>query len=646
MNTRVVVELEKSEQFKFQALPEEDEIIFKTYIEESRHLQEISQMFQMLLFDLGQMHLQYEWMFNDRVFSQTAKDVDIYEINTLIRNAVSAARTLIESMEVFDKVYIDSDGRFKKNYISRAYDDHFSYRFVDFMRNYMQHGHVPVGVDGERIYFQLSEILDVTHMKINTSLRQSMEAVEQELFGYGETNATLAVVPMLYEYFLLVHVLVCEFYRYIKMYVIEHAANVLHIIEEHPEYTVMIQENPFVPVYFDKLGMVHGFSPEGDMESDIDASILFAEQKLHNYESNNGHLIFLQIRYCLENRMPEMHVIDDAVFSENLEELCKKVGSGIHHLSFDDYYGKMEMNAACRIFPYIQFEKEVRWNVPYEEVTVADFIRTFPEVKEYGLKAVANNVGGADDILQRMVQDWSVFLCETKMILGKLRIHSVVDVIDWLARIEFVYQNMKLFKQSFSKENKDKPCIRDLRKFILRKKTWKLSELEEQLNAHRNLLVIVLEGSGYVSDDNNIYVYDEAEARKIEQERLELKRRREDNHGTNVRCYEMNQAIEMLNVDLLYYVIVAKEADRLEDLDANIKDFLSPLEECNSFVRWDDQGKCVHIQDTLPEEFDEEVANRIWFLAKEASERVNAAIKRLEGIVLQTDLGGHTPKSL
>lgn len=30
-------------------------------------------------------------------------------------------------------------------------------------------------------------------MKINTSLRQFMEAVEQELFGYGVTNANLAV---------------------------------------------------------------------------------------------------------------------------------------------------------------------------------------------------------------------------------------------------------------------------------------------------------------------------------------------------------------------------------------------------------------------------------------------------------------------
>lgn len=84
------------------------------------------------------------------------------------------------------------------------------------------------------------------------------------------------------------------------------------------------------------------------------------------------------------------------------------------------------------------------------------------------------------------------------------------------------------------------------------------------------------------------------------------------NHDTNVYCYEMNQAIEMLNVDLLYYAVLAKEAKQLEDLDVKIKDFLSPLEEYEPFVRWDnDQGKCMRIKDSLPEEFDTKVVNDI-----------------------------------
>lgn len=84
------------------------------------------------------------------------------------------------------------------------------------------------------------------------------------------------------------------------------------------------------------------------------------------------------------------------------------------------------------------------------------------------------------------------------------------------------------------------------------------------------------------------------------------------NHDTNVYCYEMNQAIEMLNVDLLYYAVLAKEAKQLEDLDVKIKDFLSLLEEYEPFVRWDnDQDKCMRIKDSLPEEFDTKVVNDI-----------------------------------
>lgn len=42
---------------------------------------------------------------------------------------------------------------------------------------------------------------------------------------------------------------------------------------------------------------------------------------------------------------------------------------------------------------------------------------------------------------------------------------------------------------------------------------------------------------------------------------------RKHNHGTNVYCCEMNRAIVMMNVDLLYYAVMVKEAEQLEDLD-------------------------------------------------------------------------------
>ena len=58
-----------------------------------------------------------------------------------------------------------------------------------------------------------------------------------------------------------------------------------------------------------------------------------------------------------------------------------------------------------------------------------------------------------------------------------------------------------------------------------------------------------------------------------------------------------------------------KRSITIREFRCKIKDFQSPLEQYEIFSRWDDQGKCVRIKDSLPEEFDMEVVNDIWFLA-------------------------------
>lgn len=633
MNTRAFIKIDENEQeYIFDELPKEDEQVFRNYIEESRHFQEITQLYKMLLFDLDEIFLHYELHFDDRVFSLNGKEINILHINALVGNAVSAARTLIESMEVFDREYIDSEGNFKKKYISRAYDDFFSYRFIDFIRNYLQHGHVPISFDGEKIFFQLSEILDVSHMNINASLKKQMGDVEQKLFDHGEMNTCLTVIPMLYEYFLLIQTLVHEFFRFIKMYFLGQFQAIQKILEEHPEYISDVNGNPFIAVYLDEAGMLHGFSAEGDVEGDLDQWIDFAGKQLRQYESNNGHLFYLKIHYCLENRMPVMCMVDDDMLSENLETFCLKTGSGIHHLSFDTYYGKMEMNAAYRLYPYIQFKDGVRWNVPYQEVTVADFIRTFPQVKKTGLEVYANNVGGADDFFQRMFQDWSAYLCNAKIILANIGIHSPIDVLDWASRIVFVWQGMQLLGQSFSKSKKHKPFIRDLRNYIRQREEWNLAELENHLHARGELLKIILEEQGYVRQSETIYRYDHEAAEKLEQERNNLLEKRYDSHGTNVYCYEMNQAVEQLNVDLIYLAVLVKERGKLSEYDKKVKELLLPLEKCKPYIAWDDLYKCVRIAKVLPEGFCKEDEEYLAWCVKEVDESVDLETKRWENM--------------
>lgn len=631
MNTRRVIKIEENEQnFIFYKMSEENEKIFRNYIEMSRHFQEITQLYRMMLFDLDDISKQYVFHFDDRVIPLYDKELNILYVNRIIRNAVSSARTLIESMEIFEREYIDSEGYFKINFISRTYDEYFSYRFIDFIRNYLQHGHVPISFDGEKIFFQLSEILDVTHMRINSSLKKQMKNIEHELLDYGDGNIYLTVVPMCYEYFLLVQVLILEFLRFIKGYLLEHFNKVQEILEENGEYVLDINGIPFVAVYLDEERRLHGFSAEDNMEREMDYWIDFAEQQLQQYEKNNNHIIFLNIKYCLENRMPIMNMVTDDVLSENLEEYCLKIGTGIHFLSFDKYYGKMEMNAVYRFFPYIQFEDGVRWNVPYQEVTIADFVRTFPQVRKEGLKVFANNVGGAGDFIQSLMQDWSGYIYGAKAILTNIGIGSPIDLLDWASRIVFVWQGMQWIEKSFSKSKKQKPFIRDLRNYIQQRKEWNLVELEKNLHAHQELLRIVLEEQGYVCRDGMIYRYDKTIAEKLEQERNAFLEKRYDNHGTNVNCFEMNVAVEQLNVDLLYFAVLEKECNKLEEYDEKVKELLAPLKECGPYIIWDDLDRSIQIAKNIPKSFCEKDLELIWQYVKEVDERVLVEANKLE----------------
>lgn len=631
MNTRRVIKIEENEQnFIFYKMSEENEKIFRNYIEMSRHFQEITQLYRMMLFDLDDISKQYVFHFDDRVIPLYDKELNILYVNRIIRNAVSSARTLIESMEIFEREYIDSEGYFKINFISRTYDEYFSYRFIDFIRNYLQHGHVPISFDGEKIFFQLSEILDVTHMRINSSLKKQMKNIEHELLDYGDGNIYLTVVPMCYEYFLLVQVLILEFLRFIKGYLLEHFNKVQEILEENGEYVLDINGIPFVAVYLDEERRLHGFSAEDNMEREMDYWIDFAEQQLQQYEKNNNHIIFLNIKYCLENRMPIMNMVTDDVLSENLGEYCLKIGTGIHFLSFDKYYGKMEMNAVYRFFPYIQFEDGVRWNVPYQEVTIADFVRTFPQVRKEGLKVFANNVGGAGDFIQSLMQDWSGYIYGAKAILTNIGIGSPIDLLDWASRIVFVWQGMQWIEKSFSKSKKQKPFIRDLRNYIQQRKEWNLVELEKNLHAHQELLRIVLEEQGYVCRDGMIYRYDKTIAEKLEQERNAFLEKRYDNHGTNVNCFEMNVAVEQLNVDLLYFAVLEKECNKLEEYDEKVKELLAPLKECGPYIIWDDLDRSIQIAKNIPKSFCEKDLELIWQCVKEVDERVLVEANKLE----------------
>ena len=350
MNSRRYFEIMPSEGEKKFTLPvNEHQVIFQRYLDMTYHVQELDQLYRMMLYNLEKIFRDYDLLFDDRVYTYNGQEVDVLQLNALIGNAISSARTLIESVEVFDKAYIDSDGTFKTYYISKAYDKWMAYRMVDFLRNYMQHGHVPISYDGNKIFLNLTEILDVHHMRINKALRQQYTDVYAQLMEQGAVETRLACVFPLYQYFLLVHKLYLDFWRYADWTLGHMDEEVRAIVAEHPEYRQTFDQHAFVPVYCDAAGLTHGFDLNADFLGALDGIKRLAEEKYEAYKASNGNLLILTMDYCLENRAPEMLFVDDSVLSNNLVEYCREHGQNVHHISFEKHYGSIhyQYDAEC-----------------------------------------------------------------------------------------------------------------------------------------------------------------------------------------------------------------------------------------------------------------------------------------------------------
>ena len=636
MNTRAYIPMDflNVPGTQLEKLPWEHEQILRRYLSMSQHICELDELYSMMVFNLENMFEKFSLQFDDRIFAKRGETVDVIQINALLCNAVSAGRTLIESMEKFDEFYISKDKSFKKNFISKAYDQYSEYKIVDFLRNYMQHGHIPIHYDEEKIYLDLSEILETTHLKMNTNLKMMLQKAKKDLLEYGVADTRLCCVPLFYKYFLLIHRLYRAFYSYAEYTLMQIGEEKRKLLQDHPEYVRQVDEIAFAPVYQDELGQFHGVAVEDGYEEKIRENITYAEEKLQEYIKGNGQICSLQIDYCLEYRIPEMILIHEEELSENLVSYCKKHGHEIRHVSFYTYYkDDMDSYTRYKMFPYIQFEESVEWNVPYDRVTIRDFLRTFPEAEEKGILVQANNMGGDGiQIAQAVLQGWKTFLYYSSQILDTLGINSLADAIDWASRVVFIYQSIGWLKKSFGKRIEKKPTIEQLEEYIRRAERWELSQLSSTLHAAPELLKLVLSEVGYISQDGELFVYDEVIATQRKEEERKRKAEKENSHGTQVDCRKMNKVIEELNVTILYYASLqnekkAEECGKETRIGKCVEQVICKYRE---FLWWDEVREELKVRDPLLEKFTEEIQGKICRDVRALEEELSGKCREIE----------------
>lgn len=223
-------------------IDKETKLCLKKYLSYSETLQNIHQLFEVYLFNLNQIDDFCTMYYNDEIIrNYDGKEVGFIEINALLINVISAGKTLVEGIEKFIKTEISEEraGKFKKEYISKKYDDVFSFRFLYYLRNFAQHGNLPVSKSlGGTFCFDLSQIMATLHIPTSPSIKQSMEQVARDIVEKHKSEPRIAFTYTLEMYNLTIVELYYSFIKEIEEESYAHYNKIQQILKETPELII------------------------------------------------------------------------------------------------------------------------------------------------------------------------------------------------------------------------------------------------------------------------------------------------------------------------------------------------------------------------------------------------------------------------
>lgn len=187
-------------------LEEKERQSFWQFVELTRHLQEIRQLYLLFKYDLDRLLGTYELMSNGQVSKSNCPattDEDYIAINALVTNFISAGKTLTEAMKNCikgnfaeeDPMYIE----FMQSHHD-IYDHRFPYRLLVRLRDHSQHGHLPVSQEGAWYGFDLYQILNKPHYRHNPKMRHEIEGAVELVMDKHRQIPKLSLAMTLAEY--------------------------------------------------------------------------------------------------------------------------------------------------------------------------------------------------------------------------------------------------------------------------------------------------------------------------------------------------------------------------------------------------------------------------------------------------------------
>lgn len=191
----------------------------------------------------------YQWYrifnYNYNRIRNLYPDGDIYVINSHVIALVSAGRNLTDAINncANNTFNSNNEDEFKRNYISKEYDSHFPYRFMENMRNFTQHCEMPVSNHDEIPYFDLNQIYEASNFKFKANFKAEVKKIMDEISSLKGDTSKLAFLPTVLSYCCSVYRIFIAFTDEVKPSLAEKYSLIQQEIKEKP-YLISHNNNP------------------------------------------------------------------------------------------------------------------------------------------------------------------------------------------------------------------------------------------------------------------------------------------------------------------------------------------------------------------------------------------------------------------
>lgn len=297
------------------ALSENDLKISRQFIETTRHLREIRYLFMVFINNIENLNKKYVLTSNGNVFcgqEQAMNDDDYIAINAYIINIISAGRTLVESMECYIKYNPNLEDDKKQIYTDfyhTTYESSFAYRFLIRLRDYSQHGHLPVSSEKNNYYFDLIQIVDKPHYNHNKALKGQMKNIIDEILNKYHNTPTIALTETLVEFTVKLLSIYKMFWYQTEGELTEAYSKFQNVILYHPENIITGEDNLSGLFVYDKIdGVLHCIDPNDNAQDMFISFINEAESVYNKYEeifrevfSENLYIRYLEEQIAVES---------------------------------------------------------------------------------------------------------------------------------------------------------------------------------------------------------------------------------------------------------------------------------------------------------------------------------------------------------